>query len=80
MFGYKIKFNYNQTDYNHKTIIGGILSIILKVLFICYVGFLLDQMVFFRDDRNYTSYILEKPQNLKADYFKNGVIMYHSIY
>ena len=37
-------------------------------------------MIFFRDDRTYTSYSIEKPENLVANYFANGVIMYHSIY
>ena len=41
LFGYKIKFNYNQSEYDHKTLVGGIYSIIIKMLFFSYVCFLM---------------------------------------
>jgi len=58
-YGYNIRLNTkndNQTGYSQKTPIGGIISIFLRILFLIYVLFQLQQMLLFNDDRTYINY------------------------
>ena len=51
IFGHKVRFNFNQKAAAHKTIVGGLFSVMFKVLYAWYFSFLIREMVFHRDDR-----------------------------
>ena len=54
LFGYPIKLNFNRNGDSHKTVIGGVLSIFLKVLYYLYMAYLLHKMFNHEDDRTYS--------------------------
>ena len=51
MFGYAIAFNYDKKGDTHKTKVGGIVSIIVKILFINFVGLHLKKMYMYEDNK-----------------------------
>ena len=40
LFGYRVDLNFNKRGHSHQTMIGGLISILLKVLIILYVWYL----------------------------------------
>ena len=64
IFGHHFKLNFNRRGDVHPTPIGGFVSIILKILYIMYFGYLINKMVTYDDDRNYEFTYLIKPEIL----------------
>ena len=51
MFGHVINLNFNREGTSHKTIFGGIVSIILKVLLMIWVYLNFKKMLLYEDDK-----------------------------
>ena len=51
MFGHSFKINFNRRGDSHPTPIGGVISFILKALYIAYMIYLFDKMLTYDDDR-----------------------------
>ena len=45
MFGHKIEFNYNKRGSSHQTIIGGICSLIIKIMILAYSFILMKKLI-----------------------------------
>ena len=45
MFGHKIQLNYNKRGSSHNTIIGGICSILIKIVILAYFVILAKRLV-----------------------------------
>jgi len=48
LLGHKIQLNFNKKGSTHKTLIGGILSILIKILMVIYTLTYLDILVNYR--------------------------------
>ena len=53
IFGYIVQLNFNRNGNIHTTILGGVISIILKCLYIFYLYILFDKLLTFDDDKTY---------------------------
>ena len=51
MFGHRINLNFNREGNSHKTIIGGLVSICLKLFMTYYVYYNFKKMLFYEDDK-----------------------------
>lgn len=54
MFGHTINLNFNKNGDSHKTFIGGLFSILIKMLLGLYVYLLFKRMFLYEADSNYT--------------------------
>ena len=45
MFGYKIDLNFNRQGEEHKTLLGGVFSILINVALVTYFGICLRKLV-----------------------------------
>ena len=54
MFGHTINLNFNRNGDSHKTFIGGLFSMLIKVTLAFYVYTLFDRMFMNKGDSNYT--------------------------
>ena len=54
MFGHTVQLNFNKNGDSHKTIIGGIFSVFIKMLLGLYVYLLFKRMFLNEADSNYT--------------------------
>mmetsp|Transcript_41069 Transcript_41069/g.62447 ORF Transcript_41069/g.62447 Transcript_41069/m.62447 type:complete len:103 (-) Transcript_41069:1838-2146(-) len=54
MFGYTIALNFNQKGESHKTILGGIVSLIVHTIIFIYIYIHLKKMILKEDNKNYT--------------------------
>ena len=54
MFGHTIKLNFNKNGDSHKTFIGGLFSMLIKVTLAFYVYTLFKRMFMNEADSNYT--------------------------
>ena len=59
IFGHPVLLNFNRTGSFHKTSIGGFFSILIKMIYVAYMGFLIDQMIHKQDDRSF-SFVYKK--------------------
>ena len=53
IFANEVKLNINRQD-GHRTIIGGAVSLFLKFLWMSYCTYLMQKMVFFKEDRTFS--------------------------
>ena len=51
MFGQSIHINFNRRGDSHSTPIGGVVSLILKALYLSYMLYLFNKMITYDDDR-----------------------------
>ena len=58
IFGHTINLNFNREGSSHKTILGGIVSFLLKLFLAFYVYYNLKKMFLYEDDKNYNDVIL----------------------
>ena len=52
MYGHPIELNYNEEGNNHKTLIGGVVSIIIQAALLSYVVIVFYRMFTFAEDKN----------------------------
>ena len=64
IFGHNFKINFNRRGDVHPTPIGGFVSIILKVLYVLYMGYLVNKMISYDDDRTYNFLHVVPDKNL----------------
>ena len=64
IFGHQIAFNFDKQGSSHKTSIGGIVSILIKVLMLIYVFILLKRMFLLEQNRNSTLSSLNKADDI----------------
>ena len=50
LFGYTVDLNFNKAGHSHNTIIGGLISICLKLLLIVYVIYLFNKMLGYNEN------------------------------
>ena len=50
IFTHNFKLNFNQNGDTHQTVIGGVISIVLKLLYVLYMLYLLHKMITYDDD------------------------------
>lgn len=50
LFGHPVQLNFNKRGPEHTTTLGGIASICVKALMLCYVAILIKRLVKFEDD------------------------------
>ena len=79
IFGYAVQLNFNRNGNIHTTAIGGVFSIILKALYIGYMGYLLMKLVTFADDKTYSFEYAMDP-NDQIDYRNLNLNVYYAIY
>lgn len=77
IFGHPVLLNFNRNGSFHKTSIGGVFSLFIKVLYLAYMGFLVNQMVNKLDDRSFT--FIYKKTDTALEWHKTGVINYHQL-
>ena len=58
LFGHIINLNFNQDGYSHKTQIGGLASIFVKLLMTIFVFVSIKKLVLNEDDKNSSEYSL----------------------
>ena len=51
LFGHPVQLNFNKKGSQHTTVVGGVVSIIVKVLMLTYVGVLMNRMIEYKDDQ-----------------------------
>ena len=51
MFGHHFKINFHRRGDSHPTPIGGVVSSLLKILYVGYMIYLLNKMLTYDDDR-----------------------------
>ena len=56
LFGHVINLNFNQKGDSHKTTIGGVASIFVKLIMAIYVFLSFEKLIFKLDDKNSTDY------------------------
>ena len=54
LFGHVITFNFNKQGDSHKTILGAIVSIFIKIIMTVYVIYNVKKMLLYQDDKLYT--------------------------
>ena len=54
LFGHQISLNFNQQGDKHRTVVGGLVSILIKFLYYLYMAYLLHKMVHNEDDRTFS--------------------------
>ena len=76
LFGHPISLNFNNKGDSHRTAIGGVLSIFLRILYYSYMGYLLHKMLHYEDDRTYSFdfQIPDKDQLDEHNFSESGVI------
>ena len=76
LFGHPVQLNFNLNGDSHKTLLGGILSIFLRMLYYTYMAYLLNKMYLFEDDRTYSFdyQVKDEDQLRKVSFFEQGVI------
>ena len=50
LFGYTVDLNFNKAGHSHNTIIGGVVSICLKLFLLVYVVYLFNKMLGFNEN------------------------------
>ena len=50
LFGYTVDLNFNKKGHRHNTIIGGIVSIMVKIVMVFYIAFLTNKMMGFKEN------------------------------
>ena len=50
LFGHPVELNFNKRGSQHNTVLGGIVSIVVKALMVAYVGLLFNRMLIYGDD------------------------------
>ena len=53
IFGHPISLNFNRKGDHHKTLVGGFISIWIKILYFSYMIFLLSQLFLYEDDKTF---------------------------
>lgn len=53
LFGYTVDLNFNKAGHSHNTLIGGVVSMFLKLFLIFYVVFLFNKMLGYRENLIY---------------------------
>ena len=51
LFGHQVQLNFNKKGPQHTMVVGGVVSIIVKVLMLTYVGVLMNRMLEYKDDQ-----------------------------
>ena len=54
-FGYKIRLNFNEGGSTNKTVLGGIVSILIKLFILGYIILVVKKMILHEEDRIYYS-------------------------
>ena len=54
IFAKEVKFNINRNGETHKTTIGGIVSAYMKVIYFIYFMYLIQKMLYYKEDRTFT--------------------------
>ena len=50
LFGYKINFNFDRRGETHTTVVGGCVSIFIKIIFAIYIFLCFKRMILHEDD------------------------------
>ena len=69
IFGYPIPINFNGYRSFHNTSIGGVFSILIKILYFCFFMYLMIKMFQYDDYKTYQNEI----DISEEDKFKNGI-------
>ena len=77
IFTKDVKFNINGQN-EHKTVIGGIVSAILKFLYFCYFIALIQKMWFFKEDRTFST-IGDIQHDLSVQMFNTDIKSYYNL-
>ena len=54
MFGHVVHFNFNKNGNSHGSFIGGIFSVLIKLMLLFYVTLILKKMIFNEGDTNFS--------------------------
>ena len=52
LFGHKIELNFNRKGSSHNTLIGGVVSVLIKVTIVFYIYLLTKKLINKEDDKN----------------------------
>ena len=51
MFGYVVSLNYNKNGDTHKTLFGGVVSVIVKAAFLVFIAFNIKKLIYYEDNK-----------------------------
>ena len=60
LFGHPIRLNFNQRGSRHKTVVGGFLSIFIRIALVAYVVVVIHRMFSYGDNKLMTSYAMRE--------------------
>ena len=63
LFGHTIELNFNQDGSKHKTIVGGLFSILLKMFMFAYIYRVWTKLLFYKEDRVFTQLLVDNEIN-----------------
>jgi hypothetical protein len=63
LFGHQLELNFNQDGSKHKTVVGGIFSLILKMFMVAYVFRVWNKLWFYKEDRIFTQLLVDNEIN-----------------
>ena len=80
MFGHVIHFNFDGTGNEHKTIVGGILSLFIKLFISVYVVYNVDVMIF-KKDNTYNTLLEVHNLNIEGEVLFNEtrITVFHQL-
>ena len=80
MFGHRIAFNFDQRGDAHKTLLGGIFSIFIKVTIVIYVTLNLKKMILREDNKLITQFSLTNLDELgEVKYHETGTRVFYEM-
>ena len=82
MFGHVVNLNFNNRGYSHNTLIGGSISVIIKLFMTCYIVIILKKMILTEaNDHSCEDYLIdltdEKDQPVRVDQSK--MMVFHTL-
>ena len=80
IFGYRIPLNFNRRHTFHTTKIGGLFSIMIKIIYVFYFAHLLLKMINYKDDKTYLSEYDQQEEIESVNFNDINLKLYHALY
>ena len=78
MFGHVINLNFDKQGDSHKTFIGGIISIVVKILMFVYVSVKFDKLIYREGSSNAVTALLVKMDTMGEVMFnQTSMVMFY---